>query len=286
MLPFTDSHVHFWDRRQSLAYDTLDNDAPHPIIGDIDGIRVVRFGPAEFEAKARFQNVQKVIHVTISSETSDPTAETRWLASLKETTGYPHAIIAHVDLAADDTERQLDQQAEFAILRGLRGVRDTAEMASASWRRGYAALEDRGLVFCHPFAFDESREAVALASDFPEITLCIDQAGLPSARDADYFGLWRDGMWCMAQPANTVCKISSLGMRDQRWTVESLRPWVETCLEAFGPRRCFFGSNWPMDSLFSAYPDLINAYRTLVSGYTEGEQRDLLSGNATRIFRL
>jgi predicted TIM-barrel fold metal-dependent hydrolase len=286
MHPFVDSHIHFWDRRQSLAYDFLDDDSPHHIIGDIDGVRVLRFGPAEFEAQSRFQNVEKVIHVTVSSERRDLVAETRWLNSLKETTGYPNAIIARVDLSADDVQLQLDRQAEFGMLRGLRGVRDTGEMSTTKWRRGYSALEDMGLVFCHPFGHDESPAALALADDFPGIILCIDQAGLPAARDVSYFTLWREGIRRMAGPSNTVCKISSLGMRDQRWTVESLRPWVETCLEAFGPQRCFFGSNWPMDSLFSNYTDLINAYRVLVSPYTEGEQRDVLSRNADRIFRL
>ena len=121
---------------------------------------------------------------------------------------------------------------------------------------------------------------------FPAITLCVDQAGLPESRDIAYFEKWRGGMRLAARPRDLVCKISSLGMRNQRWTVRSLRPWIEECLHSFGVERCFFGTNWPMDSLFSSYPDLVNAYRQIVSEYSETEQAALLAGNAERIFRI
>ena len=75
-------------------------------------------------------------------------------------------------------------------------------------------------------------------------------------------------------------------MGDPRWTVESLRPWVERCLEAFGVERCLFGTNWPVDRLFSSYTDVINAYEELISEYSEAEQVALFSGNAERIFKI
>jgi predicted TIM-barrel fold metal-dependent hydrolase len=75
-------------------------------------------------------------------------------------------------------------------------------------------------------------------------------------------------------------------MCDHRWTVDSLRPWVLTCVELWGPRRSFFGTNWPVDRLFSSYGDVVAAYAELLSGSSESERRDLFTGNARRIFRL
>ena len=54
-------------------------------------------------------------------------------------------------------------------------------------------------------------------------------------------------------------------MRDPRWTVESIRPWVWECIDAFGPRRVVMAGNWPVDSLFSTYGDVLAAYRSIVS---------------------
>jgi predicted TIM-barrel fold metal-dependent hydrolase len=81
-------------------------------------------------------------------------------------------------------------------------------------------------------------------------------------------------------------KISGLGMCDHAWTVDSIRPWVLTCIELFGAERSFFGTNWPVDRLFSSYGDVVGAYAEIVSGFSEDEQRALFSGNANRIFRL
>lgn len=65
-----------------------------------------------------------------------------------------------------------------------------------------------------------------------------------------------------------------------------LRPWVLECIDAFGPGRAFFGSNWPVDRLYSSYGDVVDAYAEIISGFTEAERRALFSGSAERIFRL
>jgi predicted TIM-barrel fold metal-dependent hydrolase len=75
-------------------------------------------------------------------------------------------------------------------------------------------------------------------------------------------------------------------MCDPNWTVESWRPWVSSCIELFGVERSFFGTNWPVDRLFSSYPDVIDAYEELISEYSPDEQAALFSGNAERIFKI
>ena len=75
-------------------------------------------------------------------------------------------------------------------------------------------------------------------------------------------------------------------MCDNRWTVDSLRPWVLTCIEIFGVPRSFFGTNWPVDRLYSSYPDVVNAYAEIIRDFAPHERVALFSGNAERIFRL
>jgi predicted TIM-barrel fold metal-dependent hydrolase len=126
--------------------------------------------------------------------------------------------------------------------------------------------------------------ALELAREFPGITLCIDHAGFPRERNDDYFNRWRAQMQALASAENVVVKISGLGMCDHRWTVESLRPWVMGCIEAFGVQRSFFGTNWPVDRLFSSYGDVLDAYAEIISDFSDGEQRALFSLNANRLF--
>ena len=75
-------------------------------------------------------------------------------------------------------------------------------------------------------------------------------------------------------------------MSDRAWTVDSLRPWVLACIEAWGTERAFFGTNWPVDRLFSSYSELIDAYAAIVGDFTPAEQASLFNGNANRIFRV
>ena len=129
-------------------------------------------------------------------------------------------------------------------------------------------------------------DATRLVERHPEITYCIDHAGFPRRRDSEYFDEWRAGMRKLARLPNTVVKISGLGMCDHAWTVESWRPWVLECIEAWGTERSCFGTNWPVDRLFSSYGDVLDAYRELIADLTHDEQVALFSGNANRLFGL
>ena len=83
-----------------------------------------------------------------------------------------------------------------------------------------------------------------------------------------------------------VTMFRDLGMVDHAWTTESLRPWVRGCIDAFGTDRCFFGSNWPVDRLYSSYGDVLDAYAEIIGDLSEAEQRALFSENARRVFRV
>jgi predicted TIM-barrel fold metal-dependent hydrolase len=75
-------------------------------------------------------------------------------------------------------------------------------------------------------------------------------------------------------------------MTDRDFTAESLRRWVETCLEAFGPSRCMFGSNWPLDRIASSYDALIDVFIELISGCSSTEQQAICSGTARQLYGL
>ena len=75
-------------------------------------------------------------------------------------------------------------------------------------------------------------------------------------------------------------------MCDWSWTVDSIRPWVLECIEVFGPQRCMFATNWPVDRLFSTYDAVIDAYTEIIDGFSRDEKVGMFSGNATELYRL
>ena len=89
-----------------------------------------------------------------------------------------------------------------------------------------------------------------------------------------------------AEAPNLTVKISGLGMRDRNWSVESIRPWVVETIEILGVDRCMFGTNWPVDRLYSDFGTLMGAYRTIIREFSHDEQEILLCRNAERYYRI
>jgi len=288
-LPFVDAHVHLWDRQEPAlgGYGWLDPAAgPDPTLGDYRAIMMPRYWADDLLAETRFANVVATIHVQAASAIADPAAETRWLQAAAERTGHPHGIVAGADLAAPDVGALLDRHAACANLRGIRDLRYDGYLDDPAWDRGVGLVAARGLVLCDDPLVEAMPAAARLAARHPDLTLCIDHAGFPRARDAAAFRAWRAGMRLLAARPNTVVKISGLGMADHRWTVESIRPWVEECIALWGPGRALFGTNWPVDRLFSSYSDVVDAYAALTADLTPGERAALFHGTAQRVFRI
>ena len=112
----------------------------------------------------------------------------------------------------------------------------------------------------------------ALAHKFPNILIVVDHTGTPEERTDAYFEDWKRGVEVAASCDNIRWKISGLGMGDNSWTVDSIRRYVLTSIETVGVDRCFFGSNWPVDWLWSTYDELIDAYTAIISGFSRDEQ--------------
>jgi predicted TIM-barrel fold metal-dependent hydrolase len=285
-LPFTDTHVHFHDLRLGEPrYAWLEPGAESdPDLGDYGAIRAERYWADDFLAETRFQNVERVIHVQAAVGTPDPVAETRWLQAFSDRVGVPHGIVAAADLASADLAATLDRHAAFPALRGIRDFRYDDYLTDPTWEAGFALLGARGLVCCADPPIARAAEVRRIAEAHPATTFCLDHAYFPRARDEDYFRAWRAALQTAAAAPSTVLKISGLGQCDHAWTVASWRPWVHACIEAFGVERAFFGTNWPVDRLFSSYGDVLDAYAELVADFSPAEQAALLSGNARRIF--
>ncbi|GAA2727495.1 amidohydrolase family protein [Cellulomonas aerilata] len=284
-LPVVDTHVHFWDRRRTdLEYGWLDGDGAEATLGDLDGLRAVRYSVPELRADTRMHGVTQVVHM--SAATSGHLAETRWLQGLGDETGWPDAIVAGVDLAAPDAAATLDRHREHDRLRGVRDMRDGSVLGDPAFRRGYARLAGTGLVLCHSVGVDHVAAAVALVRAVPDVVLCVDQSGMPESRSPEYLRTWRAALGTLAAEPNVVVKISSLGVHDHDWTPASRRPWIRALVDAFGPDRCLYGSNWPVERLYSGYGDALGVFRAAIGDLSGAEQAAVLAGNARRVFRL
>lgn len=284
---FTDTHVHFWDlRHPTLRYSWLEPDSVDPRLGDIGAVKSLRYWPDDFDGETRFVPISKIVHIQGALGSSDPVEETHWLQASADRTGIPHGIVAYVDLASPDADTTIRRHAEYANFRGVRDFRRDNYLDNEAWRRGFQLLEHYQLVCCDDPPMERMEKVGEFVRHYPEVVYCLDHAGYPTRRDSEYFGQWSAALRRLARAENTIVKISALGTYDRAWTVESMRPWVLECIEAWGPDRVILGTNWPVDRLFSSYGDLVDAYRAIISDLSPTEQVAILNGNANRVFKL
>lgn len=291
-IAFVDTHIHFWERpHPTLKWVWLEPDFIHPQLGDTVLLKEMKtYTAPQYLEDIAGCGVSKAVHVQAAIGTEDPVEETKWLQAMADETGWPHGIVGDARLQHQDVEGVLEQHVEYPNFRGLRDFAEGDYLVDPNFHRGYSLLEKYNLVYDLDCTWENMHKAADMARKFPNIILILDHAGFPQDRTDEYFANWMKGMRTLGQVENAVIKISGLGMGDQMagkvWTVDSIRPYVHGCIEAFGVERSFFGTNWPVDKMYSAYSALVDAYRELISEFSPDEQAALFSANAERIYRI
>ena len=173
------------------------------------------------------------------------------------------------------------------------------------FRAGFAQLAPLGLSFDAWLLEPQLPDLISLARAFPDTTIILDHVGTPlgiasyAGRRDERFGVWRDNIRELAKSPKVNVKLGGLAMvfpgfgsfmSDPPASSEQLaaewRPYIETCIEAFGPQRCMFESNFPVDIGSCTYDVLWNAFKVLAKGASATEKTALFSGTATSVYRL
>ena len=285
---FVDAHVHFYDMNHpDLHYAHWQPDVVHPTLGTQTRKLAERDWLAEdFIAVSRAANVTKAVHVQAAIGSADPVKETEWLQAAADRTGFPQAIVAYADLRDPNAEAVLERHCAFPNMRGIRDFSHGDYLTAPDFRRGFALMEKYCLVASVAVEWRDMENLANLARAFPNVPIVLDHAGLPAERTPEYFANWRRGMRTAARADNVICKISGLGMGDNHWTVDSIRPYVLACIETFGTERSLFATNWPVDSLWSGYDAIPSAYDEITRAFSDSEREALFSANAERLYRV
>jgi predicted TIM-barrel fold metal-dependent hydrolase len=290
--PIVDAHHHFWDTRVNY-YPWLCDQPPIPFrYGDYSSI-CKPYLPADYRRDNGPHHVVKTVYVEAEWDHRDPIGETRYIATLRPETGLPTVMVAQAWLDREDAQSVLDQQAAFDFVRSVRhkprankSPRDTAPggMTDAKWRAGYAHLKKVGLRFDLQTPWWHLGEATALARDFPHQPIILNHTGLPSDRSPEGIAGWKAAMAGLATCPNVAVKISGIGMPGQKWTADLNRGVVLTTIELFGPQRCMFASNFPVDGLCGSFDEIFSGFRKIVADFSATEQRALFHDNAIRLY--
>jgi len=274
-----DAHHHVWDLsvrdqpwtkdlpvlRRSFSYDEL---APALRAHDIDGTVVVQT-------------------VCVPEETPQ-------LLSLAAATRAITGVVGWTDLEADDVMDRL------AALRGgsgggrLVGIRhqvqeesDPQWLARAAVRRGLAAVADAGLAYDLVVRSDQLPMVIDVVRALPQANFVLDHGGKPPIADGT-LEPWRSHVRELAGCPNITVKLSGLATEAQPPTLDArtLWPYAETLLDAFGPARTMFGSDWPVCLLAGSYDETVRAATEFTEHLAADERADVFGETACRVYRL
>jgi len=309
-----DPHHHLWPVDGPLLYGVDD------LVGDTTaGHNVVETVFIECHAAYRPDGPPEMRSL---GETEFVAASAEELAQRHPDAPPIGGIVANVDLTIDRLDDVLDAHGDAAGGR-FRGVRDALSRArepevhtiagraaegkyeDPAFRRGVARLGERGLTYDSWHYHYQNREFLELARAVPGTTMILDHFGSPVAIGSDagrldeIFESWSDDIAAIAECPNTVAKLGGLAMPDNGFGFHEAdtpptsdaflsvqRRWYEHAIDCFGPQRCMFESNFPVDRFSLSYGVYWNAMKKLASQYSEVEQSALFAGTARRVYSL
>jgi predicted TIM-barrel fold metal-dependent hydrolase len=295
--PIVDPHQHFWDLSRNYYPWLCDPKPVHFRYGDYSSLKR-NYLPPDYLRDAAGFNIVKTVHEDALWDPSDPAGEPRWLEQVAAEYGFPHACVGTAHLARDDIERVLAGHAKCKLTRGVRNFPTAAarpsdakrgeagSMDDPKWRRGYALLEKYGLSFDVQTPWWHLDALAELARDFPNTQIVIVHTALPHDRSDEALAGWRAALEVAAAQPNVAIKISGLGRPGLPWTLTANGPIIRDTISIFGPERCMFASNFPVDGLTGSFQVIYGGFRAAVSNRPVEERRMLFHDNAVRIYRL
>jgi predicted TIM-barrel fold metal-dependent hydrolase len=293
-IPSIDGHHHIW-RMKDLAW--LSGPPVPRIFGPYEAIR--RDYPIEeFRADTSGCDIVKSVYVQTNWPSGKSYDEAKWVQSVTDATGWPHANVAYADLADPDVGSLIKQLANLPATRGIRQQIHWHEnpqyrfsphpevMNEPKWRRGLAHLAEHDLLFEIQLFTSQMQHGAALAGEFPNITFVLEHAGMLEDMSPDGWKRWREGMNSLASALNVNVKLSGLGTFVHACRIDVMGPIVKETVEIFGAKRCLFGSNFPIEKLWTDYPTLYRTFRKAIDHLDENGQHAILHDTAARLYRI
>ncbi len=319
-LPICDPHHHFWDfRTQRIPFQRY---LLHELADDINSGHNVR-STVFVEARSMYRadgpdEMKPVGEVEFVQGLAAASA-----AGLYGPGRAAAAIVGHANLNLGGQVKPVLEALQAASPNRFRGIRHSVtwdpnpaventaahaaegQMSSDNFRAGAKVLAGMGLSLEGWMFFPQMPELAQFAKAVPDLTIILNHIGgllrdVPYAnRDEEVMAAWRKGIAAAAECPNVVIKLGGIGMprtgfdwhlREQPIGSEelagSMAPLMNYCIEQFGPNRCMFESNFPVDKVSYSYNAMYNAFKRLSKIYSATERADMLHDTAARVYRI
>lgn len=274
-----DAHQHFWQLDLPFEYGWLHTEQHQPICRD--------FLPSDLKPHLKKCGIDRSVFV----QTQHNVEETRWVLEMAKENEFIAGVVGWVDVASEDCEAQLEEFKDNPKFVGIRHVvqdePDDDFIIRPEFIRGLKVLQKHGVPYDLLFYTKHLKHAATLGAELPELPMVIDHLSKPKIKDGVTSG-WADDLKAAAAFPNIRCKLSGMVTEAdwQNWKPADLKPYVETALEAFGPDRCMYGSDWPVCELAASYEQVHGALVEVLGSISESERQQIFGTTAQGFYGL
>lgn len=277
-----DSHHHLWTYDAS-QYPWIDDS-----IDDSKSILKRSFLVDELNQVAQDHSIERFITV----QARQSLVETRDLLAIAATQPRIAGVVGWVPFADPDVAASLETFAANPLICGMRHVvqdePDDRFLDRADFNRGIRFLAGTGLVFDLLVFPRQLPAAIDFADRHPDINMVLDHIAKPAIRAAEIDHTWERDFRDLARRPHVACKFSGLAteVRDEQWSLDTIRPYWDIALDAFGTDRLMYGSDWPVCLLATTYARWLDAVTTLASSLSDTEQQRFFAQNADQAYSI
>jgi len=288
-----DAHHHIW-RQTDLPW-LLGPTQPR-IFGPYDDIKR-DYSIEEYLADIKGTGVEKSVYVQANWAPNWFVDEARWVQETADRSGWPHGIVAYCNMAQEDARRDLDKLSQFPLMRGVRQqfhwhenplyrfARTPDLVRNPNVKRNVARLADYDWAFDLQIFSGQVDSACELVDACPNVTFILQHAGMLEDLSDEGRAQWKAAMKTLAKRPNVVSKLSAFGTFIHRNDHAHVAWMVEETVKLFGARRCLYGSNFPIEKLWTSYRALIGAFTRAAAGMSEAKRKAIFHDTASRVYR-
>ncbi len=272
-----DTHHHFWNYNP-VEYDWID-----------DEMAVIRqsFLPEQLKKTLAQTDVSSVISV----QARQCLEETDWLLKLATENDFIKGIVGWLPLMENNIDEILEKYTENNWLKGVRhvihGEADPEFVLRKDFNRGISLLKKQDLVYDILITENQLPNTIRFVDQHPDQQFILDHIAKPQIKTNE-IKAWSQNLKELARRENVSCKISGMVTEADytNWTEDQLQPYFDIVLEAFGPSRLLFGSDWPVCLVATEYQNWLNLVKKVVARFSIQEQEQIYFKNAISIYKI
>ena len=278
--PLVDTHVHLWDPGL-LTYKWLES---LPTLNR-------RLSLPEFDEQCGDIEVGGMVFLQCDTPGHQGLQEAQWIQELAGTDPRLKAAVPYAPLEKGDSVKEdLQQLASLPVVKGVRRMLQWEEDGYGLQKcfiEGLRALAEFGFSFDICINHRQLGTTIEMVKQCPEIPFMLNHLATPNVKGGET-NPWSQQIKELAELPNVSCKLSGLATEADRenWTIDDLRPFVDTAMEAFGVDRVAFGGDWPVCTLATSYPTWVETLYSLVESYSEDEIRKIFSSNGASFYKI